>query len=223
MVRISQLSNGTRLSIYLPTVSDVVISIDTRHAAVAHAAIAAGADMVNDVSGGTFDDAMFSTVGALGVPMILMHMRGTPETMQSLTSYQDIVVDVGTSLKYQSDTAAKEHSIHKWMQIVDPGIGFAKDLRGNLLLLQNIAALRRIVEDLPVLIGTSRKGFLGTITSVPLAEDRDPGTLSSCITALCLENHGSVSETAPCSILRVHNVAPCRQAVAVMDAIRNVH
>jgi dihydropteroate synthase len=199
-----------------------VVSIDTRHAAVAKAAVEAGADIVNDVSGGAFDETMLPSVGALGVSMILMHMRGTPETMQSMTSYEDVVTEVGTALKRQSDVAAEQHSIHKWMQIVDPGIGFAKDLRGNLLLLKNIAALRRIVEDLPILIGASRKGFIGAITSVNKAEDRDPGTMASCITALCLEDC-SRSKRAPCSILRVHNVAQCQQAIQVMEAIRNVH
>jgi dihydropteroate synthase len=213
--------------VHFSAVSDVVISIDTRHALVAQTAIVAGADIVNDISGGSFDDKMLSTVSALRVPMIFMHMRGTPENMQSLTSYEDIVVEVGTSLKYQSDIAAEEYSIHKWMQIVDPGIGFAKDLRGNLILLKNIATLRQIVEDLPILIGTSRKGFIGTIASVPKAEDRDPGTLASCVTALCLENNSSLfgcrPENAPCTILRVHNVASCRQAIHVMDAIRQVN
>lgn len=163
---------------------------------------------------------MLSTVGGMAVPMILMHMRGTPETMQSMTFYEDVVTEIGMSLKHQGDVAAEKHHIHKWMQIVDPGIGFAKDLRGNLLLLKNIAKLRRIVEERPILIGTSRKGFIGAITSVSKAEDRDPGTLASCITALCLEETRD-SATAGCSILRVHNVAPCRQAIQVMDAIRN--
>jgi dihydropteroate synthase len=175
---------------------------------------------VNDVSGGTFDEAMLPTVGELGVSMILMHMRGTPETMQSLISYEDVVNDVAAALAHQSSIAAK-HSVHRWTQIVDPGIGFAKDLRGNLLLLKNVASIRSTVKDLPILIGTSRKGFIGKIAKVENANDRDPGTIASCIAALCLED--SIDSYRPkCSILRVHNVAQCRQAVLVMDAIRNV-
>jgi dihydropteroate synthase len=208
----------------LRTESKVIISIDTRHATVAAAAIAAGADIVNDVSGGTFDAAMFATVGELGVPMILMHMRGTPETMQTLTSYDDIVEDVCQALSLQSTIAAEQHAIHRWMQVIDPGIGFAKDLRGNLLLLKNISRIRSNLQNLPLLLGTSRKGFIGTITSVPNAKERDPGSIASCIAALCREEDiNRISVTSRCSILRVHNVADFRQATLVMDAIQNVH
>jgi dihydropteroate synthase len=164
---------------------------------------------------------MLQNVGQLGVPMILMHMRGTPETMQTLTSYDNIVNDVAMTLVKQSDIAAQQNSIHRWMQIVDPGIGFAKDLRGNLLLLQNIASIRSQVQNLPILIGTSRKGFIGKITSIADAVELDPGTIGSCITALSLEDTCK-SFTPTCNILRVHNVAHCRQATLVMDAIRNV-
>jgi dihydropteroate synthase len=176
---------------------------------------------VNDVSGGTFDEKMLQTVGELGVPMILMHTRGTPQTMQSLTDYDDVVSDVAAALLHESTIAAKEHSIHRWIQVVDPGIGFAKDLRGNLLLLKNIARIRSMVEDLPVLIGTSRKRFLGEITSVAKAKDRDAGTIASCVAALCLEDHRN-ADNQQCSILRVHDVAGCKQAAMVMDAIRKV-
>jgi dihydropteroate synthase len=199
----------------------VAISIDTRHAEVAEAAILAGADIVNDVSGGNFDETMLQTVGKLGVPIILMHMRGTPETMQSLTLYDNVVNDVATTLLQLSIKAEQQHSIHRWMQIVDPGIGFAKDLRGNLLLLKNVASIRSMVQNLPILIGTSRKGFIGKITSVSQAVERDPGTLASCITAVCLDDN-TVSITPKCNILRVHNVALCRQATLLMDAIRFV-
>ena len=205
----------------IQTVSNVAISIDTRSADVARAAINAGADIVNDVSGGTFDGQMLQTVGQLEVPMILMHMRGTPETMQSLSTYDDVVNEVATTLLNQSNLAAQKHSIHRWQQIVDPGIGFAKDLRGNLILLKNIAAVRTTVRDLPMLIGTSRKGFVGTISNVAKADERDPGTIASCVAALCLEDSAS-SSPSKCNILRVHNVAHCRQATLVMDAIRNV-
>ena len=203
--------------------SDVVISIDTRNADVALAALNAGADIVNDVSGGTYDTQMLHAVGQLEVPMILMHMRGTPETMQTLTTYDNVVDDVATTLLHQSNIAAQKHSIHRWQQIVDPGIGFAKDVRGNLLLLKNIAVIRSVVRDLPMLIGTSRKGFIGKIGKVSNADERDPGTIASCVAALCLEDLGTSSHTSSkCNILRVHNVAQCRQAAQVMDAIRNV-
>ena len=177
---------------------------------------------MNDVSGGGFDENMLETVGELGVPMILMHMRGTPETMQSLTDYDDVVCDVSTTLLNQSTIAAREHAVHRWMQIVDPGIGFAKDLQGNLLLLKNIARIRSTVQELPILIGTSRKGFIGKISGVAQAENRDSGTIASFVAALCLEDRPGANNQR-CSILRVHNVAECKQAALVMDAIRNVH
>ena len=210
-----------RFSLYV-SVSNVTISIDTRNAEVALAAIHAGADIVNDVSGGTFDDKMLQTVGQLEVPMILMHMRGTPETMQSLITYDNVVNDVANTLLIQSNVAAQKHSLHRWQQIVDPGIGFAKDLQGNLLLLKNISTIRSMVRGFPILIGTSRKGFIGKIANVSKADERDPGTIASYVAALCLE-YPRTPTTSNCNILRVHNVAQCRQAAQVMDAIRYVN
>jgi dihydropteroate synthase len=202
------------------TESDVPISIDTRHAIVARAAIAAGADMVNDVSGGTFDPAMWPTVAALGplVPMVIMHMRGTPQTMQNLTNYDDVVREVGLELARQCDIAER-HGIRRWSQMVDPGIGFAKDMDGNLALLQNMGTFRRCLGNRPVVLGTSRKGFIGKLTGVTSAEQRDPGTMASCVAALCLEVSGGQDPFAAGTILRVHNVRDCCQAVQVMDAI----
>jgi dihydropteroate synthase/2-amino-4-hydroxy-6-hydroxymethyldihydropteridine diphosphokinase len=195
---------------------DMVLSIDTRRAAVARAAIQAGADLVNDVSGGSFDPDMLATVAELGVPMILMHMRGTPQTMQSLVDYNESVVEeVGQALAVASEAAAAA-GIPQWIQILDPGIGFAKDTTGNLQLLQNLARLRAITGHLPLLLGTSRKGFLGRLTGVEVAADRDYASVASCVAALCLEGVESSSGT----MLRVHNPAATTQAVQVMDAIR---
>jgi dihydropteroate synthase/2-amino-4-hydroxy-6-hydroxymethyldihydropteridine diphosphokinase len=195
--------------------SDVPISIDTRHAAVAKAAVEAGADIVNDISGGSFDPDMLSTVAQLGVPIILMHMRGTPETMETKTVYDDVVEDVAKALLDRSNDAEKA-GIPRWMQVVDPGIGFAKDIQGTLLLLKNTATIRSKLGGLPILLGTSRKGFIGKLTGETIAEERDFGTVSSCVAALCLGN-GPLG----CNILRVHNVKAAKQASQVMDAIRN--
>lgn len=192
--------------------SDIPISIDTRHAEVAKAAVKAGADIVNDVSGGIFDERMLSTVSDLGVPLILMHMRGTPETMQQMTDYRDVVKEVGTHLASLSATAEEANGIYRWLQVVDPGIGFAKDMAGNLELLRNIAQLRQICQNLPVLLGTSRKGFLGKLTGVKTASQRDPATMASCVAALAMAGRGP-------AMLRVHNVADCRQATRVLDAL----
>jgi len=195
-------------------VSDVPISIDTRNAAVAKAAIEAGADIVNDVSGGTHDAEMLSTVAALKVPMVLMHMRGTPKTMQTMTDYGDIVSEVASALLERSQDAEKA-GIPRWMQILDPGIGFAKDFDGNLKLLKRCGKLRSLVEDYPILLGPSRKGFIGAITGETIPAERDYGTAAACLAGIFGEGNGN-----GCTILRVHNVRGIKQAVRVMDAIQ---
>jgi dihydropteroate synthase len=205
--------------LWKPPESDIPISIDTRHALVARAAIEAGADIVNDVSGGMFDPTMFSTIAALGphVPMVIMHMRGTPETMQDWTAYHDLLPEVGNELSRQCDLA-EQNGIRRWSQIVDPGIGFAKDMDGNLTLLRNMGSFRRSLGNRPVLLGTSRKGFIGKLTGVMTAQERDPGTIASCVAALCLEEQCR-NPLFAANILRVHNVRDCKQGVQVMDAI----
>ena len=196
--------------------SDVPISIDTRRSAVARAAVQAGADLVNDVSGGSFDPDMLSTVAGLGVPIVLMHMRGTPKTMQTMTEYENVVDDVANALS-EASQAATAAGIPRWLQVADPGIGFAKDMQGNLSLLRHLARIRTVTNHLPMLIGTSRKGFLGTLTGVKEAVDRDYATVASCVAALCLDEQCSSG-----TILRVHNPAAMVPAVKVMEAIRNV-
>jgi dihydropteroate synthase len=191
-------------------VSDIPLSIDTRHALVAQAAVDAGADIVNDISGGTWDPDMPQVVAAHSVPLILMHMRGTPETMQDMTNYDNVLQDVANSLQERS-LAAQQAGVHRWQQVIDPGIGFSKDLRGNLQLLRHLQRFREL--NLPVLLGTSRKGFLGKITGVQDAPHRDPATLASCIASLCLAEPGP-------TLVRVHNVEMTVQGLQVMDAIR---
>jgi dihydropteroate synthase len=141
-------------------------------------------------------------------------MRGTPETMQQMTDYDDVVSDVAATLIERS-RAAEQAGIPRWMQVLDPGIGFAKNLRGNLLLLQKMSTLRSTLRDYPILLGTSRKGFIGKIANETNAEARDFGTAASCVAALCLE------ENQGCNILRVHNVKGMKQAAMVMDAIKD--
>ena len=199
----------------LRSVSDVPISIDTRHSQVAEAAVAVGADIVNDVSGGMFDNNMIPTVAALGVPMVFMHMRGIPETMQTMVEYDDIVQNVVESLCERS-TTAELSGISRWLHVADPGIGFAKDLHGNLRLLKDLAALRSGVMGLPILLGPSRKGFISRLAEASNPEDRDPGTISACVTSLCLDT----TSNDGCSIIRVHNIPACKQAILVMEAIR---
>lgn len=203
--------------------SNIPISIDTRNAIVARAAILAGADIVNDVSGGTHDPEMFATVASLGVPMIIMHMRGNPKTMQSMTDYSDgednggVVSAVARELMQRS-SAAEAAGIPRWLQILDPGIGFAKDLHGNLSLLRNVNTLRRCCGNLPLLFGPSRKGFIGKITGETKPEERDYGTIAACLASI---QSGDSAIDGACNILRVHNVKAVKQAVLVHDAIRN--
>jgi dihydropteroate synthase/2-amino-4-hydroxy-6-hydroxymethyldihydropteridine diphosphokinase len=203
--------------------SNIPISIDTRNAIVARVAILAGADIVNDVSGGTHDPEMFATVASLGVPMIIMHMRGNPKTMQSMTDYSDgednggVVSAVARELMQRS-SAAEAAGIPRWLQILDPGIGFAKDLHGNLSLLRNVNTLRRCCGNLPLLFGPSRKGFIGKITGETKPEERDYGTIAACLASI---QSGDSAIDGACNILRVHNVKAVKQAVLVYDAIRN--
>jgi len=203
-------------------VSDIPISIDTRHAVVAKAAVDAGADIVNDVSGGMFDQDMLSTVAHLRVPMVLMHMRGTPETMQVYASdYSDkgVVHDVTQALRERC-AAAEAAGIPRWMQIVDPGIGFAKDLQGNLSLLKNLNTIRSSMgmASTPILLGTSRKGFIGKLTGIDNPEERDFGSVASSVAAICLGKDSEVINV--CNILRVHNVKGTKEAALVVDGIR---
>lgn len=158
---------------------------------------------------------MLATVAELGVPIILMHMRGTPQTMMNMTRYSDVVTDVADTLKSISQQA-QVIGIHRWIQVADPGIGFAKDLEGNLYLLQQLSQIRSSVRQIPILLGTSRKGFIGKSTGVEKPADRDPGSIASCIASLCLD-----ASEEPCNLVRVHNVPDSVQACRVMDAIRN--
>ncbi|CAM9743132.1 unnamed protein product [Chrysoparadoxa australica] len=188
---------------------DIPLSIDTRSAAVAQAAVTAGACIVNDVSGGTHDERMLSTVAQLQVPFLCMHMRGDPTSMASMTQYDDLIEDVIDSLKGRRD-AAQAAGIPRFMQVMDPGIGFAKTGAQNLHLLHHLQRIRDEV-GCPVLVGASRKKFIGEICGLSAASDRDWGTAGACVAAA---ERGA-------SILRVHNVGGIKQSLQVLDAIRS--
>jgi dihydropteroate synthase len=172
---------------------------------------------VNDVSGGTHDSLMFETVGKLQVPMVIMHMRGNPETMQSMTQYECVVKEVSSSLLEQSKKA-EEAGIPRWLQVLDPGIGFAKDLEHNLSLLKNSHQMRELVKECPLLLGPSRKGFIGKITGETKAEERDFGSLAACLAGLQSKD-GKIAPT----ILRVHNVRGIKQGVQIFESILNAN
>lgn len=184
----------------------IPISIDTTKAIVAERAIAAGADIVNDISGATFDKQMLATVAKLNVPIVLMHIRGNPQTMQSMTDYEDVVTEVVEFLKVQIAKAIAS-GINKSNIIIDPGIGFAKTASQSLELLQRLNELK--VLDLPMLVGVSRKSFMRPILDKNNAKNRVWGTAAAC--------YGSIARGA--DILRVHDVAEMYDVCRVADAI----
>lgn len=185
---------------------DTLISVDTTKSAVARAAIAVGANIINDISGATFDDAMLSTVAELGVPIVLMHIRGTPKTMQQLTDYQDVAQEVYDFLARRVEMAIAHGIPHQHIAI-DPGIGFAKTAAQSLELLRRIEAFKPL--GCPILIGPSRKSFIGHILNRPDPKQRIWGTAAACAMAIA---HGA-------DILRVHDVAEMRDVCRVADAI----
>ena len=182
------------------------ISVDTVKAIVAKAAIAAGADMLNDVSAGRFDPDMLPLVGKLQVPIFLMHMQGEPRTMQVHPKYHDVVNDVKHFLN-DAISVAKACGIPKHLIAIDPGIGFGKTLEHNLELLRNLRAFQEI--GLPLLLGVSRKSFIGKLCDRPNPSDRLFGTIAAC--SACIAGGAD--------ILRVHDPQEIADACRVNDAI----
>ncbi|NJK50774.1 dihydropteroate synthase [Candidatus Gracilibacteria bacterium] len=184
----------------------IPISIDTTRASVAQAAVKTGADIVNDISGGTYDTEMFPVVARLGVPFIMMHIRGTPQTMQQLTDYQDLIAEIIQFFEQQIDRATKT-GIERSRIIIDPGIGFAKNYAQNLELLRRTSEFKAL--GLPILVGASRKSFIGRILNQNDPKMRVWGTAAACCAAIA----GSAD------ILRVHDVAQISDVCKVADAI----
>ena len=186
---------------------DAPLSIDTRKSAVAAAALAAGARAVNDVSGLRFDPGLAEVVARSGAGLFLGHLRGTPETMQQAPRFADVVSEVGDELA-DSVASARAAGIPAERLAVDPGLGFGKDLGENLELLAHLEQLRARL-GLPILVGPSRKSFLGRITGDPV-EARDVATAAACAVAAFLG----------ADAVRVHDAAGASRAVLVGRAIR---
>ncbi len=186
--------------------SSIPISIDTTRATVAHAAVAVGADIVNDISGGTFDTQMFPIVAKLAIPLIIMHLRGNPQTMQQMTEYEDLILEIKQFFGNQIERAVQA-GIERSRLILDPGIGFAKTYAQNLELLRHLKEFRRL--GLPILVGPSRKSFIGHILKQSDPQQRVWGTAAACCAAVA----GGVD------IVRVHDVAPMVEVCRVADAI----
>lgn len=193
----------------------IPISVDTFYADVARCAVEAGASMVNDVSGGLLDPGMLPTVAELDVPYVLMHMRGTPQTMLAPhhTAYGDICREVAVELQ-AAGARAVSAGVEPWRLVLDPGLGFAKTAEGSMALMAGLGRVRAQLapplRTLPMLLGPSRKGFLGKLTGHEVAADRDVATAAAA--ALCVSRGAAV--------IRAHNVAAVRDAVRVADAFR---
>jgi len=183
----------------------VPVSVDTRNATVAAAALEAGATVVNDVSGLGHDPEMAHLVAEAGGSLVLSHMRGTPANMRDLAVYRDVVLEVVEELGHSLDVARKA-GIDEDRIVLDPGIGFAKSGRHSLRILNGIGRLLALGR--PVLVGPSRKSFIGDVTGAP-PRDRGAGTLAACV----------LSYLGGARIFRVHDVAPVVQALAVTRAI----
>ncbi|MEL6999767.1 MAG: dihydropteroate synthase [Pseudomonadota bacterium] len=183
----------------------VPISIDTRHAAVAHQALATGARIFNDISALQSDPSSFDAAqDAMGI--CLMHAQGDPRTMQIDPSYDDVLLDVYDFLEYRI-AACEMAGISRERLIVDPGIGFGKTLKNNLALIRRLSLFHGL--GCPVMLGASRKGFIGRLASGAAADKRMPGSIAAGISGL---EQGA-------QLLRVHDVAETRQAVDVWAAV----
>ena len=182
-----------------------LISIDTRKAEVAAAALAAGAGLINDVSGFTYDPALTPLAAQSDAPICVMHALGDPATMQQDPRYDDVLLDVYDFLERQIE-ALVAAGIAKDRIIADPGIGFGKTLEHNLALLARLSLFHSL--GVPVLLGASRKRFIGTVGKAPEASSRAPGSIAVALAAV---SHGI-------QILRVHDVAQTWQALALWQA-----
>ena len=211
-----QISLGEELNRVVPIIEAIrqadntslkqaVISIDTTRATAARAAIEAGADIINDVSGATYEPDILKVAAEKEVPIILMHLRGTPETMQQMTDYSDLIGEISTFLRQQTKQALTV-GVPFQNVCIDPGIGFAKTYEQNLEILRQLSALTELGS--PILVGVSRKSFIGWILDQPDPQQREWGTAAAC----------TASIAAGADILRVHSTAMA-DVTRVADAI----
>lgn len=185
----------------------ILVSIDTSKEEVARRAVEeGGADIVNDISALRFSERMAQVVAELGVPVVLMHIQGTPETMQRDPSYIDVVAEVADYFQERIEFA-QAHGVRREKIILDPGIGFGKRLEDNVALLRNLK--RFAAFDLPLLVGVSRKSFLGLLAGEKLPERREAETVAANLVAA---RNGA-------AILRVHDVAAAVKALKVWKSL----
>jgi dihydropteroate synthase len=186
---------------------DVMISVDTTKSAVAQVGLEHGAKMINDISAMRYDPDMFDVVAQSGAFLVLMHMQGTPKTMQRDPSYRDVVAEIKDFLQERIGKAVRS-GIGRQRLIVDPGIGFGKRLVHNLEILRRLSEFKDL--EVPIMIGLSRKSFLGDILDVPVGE-RLTGTIAA----------NSIAVANGADIIRVHDVKEGRQAADVAVRLRS--
>ena len=185
---------------------DMPISVDTSSAEVARQALAAGAGIINDISAGRADQQMFEVVAESGCPVVLMHMQGTPEDMQAEPHYEDVVEEI-TGFLAKAIERAITGGVYRDRIIVDPGIGFGKTVEHNLEILRNLEEFHRLGR--PLLVGTSRKSFIGRILSRDLPKERIWGTAATVALAVAAGAH----------IVRVHEVYQMSQVASMAYAV----
>ncbi len=193
----------TRLAQELP---QIPISVDTYKAEVAAAALSAGASLVNDISGLTYDPAMAALVAERGVPIILMHLLGRPRDIPLRPVYSDVVADIKAFFDRQI-AYAEAHGIRRDQIWLDPGLGFGKTIQHNLKILRRLSEFRSY--NLPLVVGASRKRFLGTILGTDDPQDRKEGTAATV----------ALSIAAGAAVVRVHDVKEMARVAKVTDAI----
>ena len=186
---------------------EIPISIDTYKSQVAEKALEAGAQIINDISGLCFDQNMPSVAARYDTPLIIMHIKGSPKTMQQDPTYEDLMGEIIAYLR-EGIAKAEEAGVDPHQVIVDPGIGFGKRVHDNLVIINRLNELN--ILGRPLLIGTSRKSFIGAVLGAEVHQ-REIGTLASM----------AVSALKGAHIVRVHDVAPMKQAVDMVDAIIN--
>lgn len=189
----------------LRTQSQVPISIDTYKSQVARAAVDVGADMINDISGLRFDPTMAKTAASLDVPVVTMHIKGEPRSMQKNPTYSDLIGEIYRYFE-ESIEAAEQAGVPSSSIIIDPGVGFGKTFSHNFSILRNLARFSNLGK--PILIGASRKSFLGSLSGTDPG-DRLEESLAAAVVAVSNGAH----------FVRVHDVAPTRRALAVCDAV----
>ena len=211
----NEISSSDELKRVIPVIKgirsnnpDILISIDTTKAIVAKEAVEVGANIINDVSGLSFDSQMPKTVASLNAPIIIMHMKGNPRNMQKNPKYKDLIDEILNYFKERIKIATKA-GIDRKMIILDPGIGFGKTVEHNFQILSKLNKFNNL--ELPLLIGPSRKSFIGLSLNLP-PEDRVDGTAASVAVGV---NNGA-------RIVRVHDVEKMKRVVTIADRIRNV-